>query len=296
MCGNKDVISCALFLCFFYRKVVHSTAATFLSSGGNCVEARSASFYSHRWAAWYFEFLQFHSVSYSVLLNRHLRVSELCCRDVLQWPSGRYNPSPALATTFYGRQFRITLCVNWAFSKESVNHYFNKMKARSRTGLFPELCTSLHCCMTFCKMLDVSMEWGDMVGSDIMFWKASQLPWRYQISFKQLFVNLCLLLSWGLCLPLGIFECERKSLLPNSWKYESLCDGEEQMRSWGLFWHSSGGWPQTECGLGWWMREVVVLGWRSKVAKRSGHTCYLQGHTHSWCICMTDCRQTVVFK
>lgn len=96
--------------------------------------------------------------------------------------------------------------------------------------------------------------------------------------------------------PLGIFECERKSLLPNSWKYESLCDGEEQMRSWGLFWHSSGGWPQTECGLGWWMREVVVLGWRSKVAKRSGHTCYLQGHTHSWCICMTDCRQTVVFK
>lgn len=28
-------------------------------------------------------------------------------------------------------------------------------------------------------------------------------------------------------MPLGIFECERKSLLPNSWKYESFCDGEE---------------------------------------------------------------------
>lgn len=57
-------------------------------------------------------------------------------------------------------------CVNWTFSKESVNHYFSKMNARSRTGLFPG---NLHCYMTFWKMLDVIMEWAGMVGSDVMF-------------------------------------------------------------------------------------------------------------------------------
>lgn len=44
LCGNKDVVSCALFLCSFYRKVVHNTALISLDSGLNHVEARSAVF------------------------------------------------------------------------------------------------------------------------------------------------------------------------------------------------------------------------------------------------------------
>lgn len=72
-----------------------------------------------------------------------------------------------------------------------------------------------------------------MIGSDVLFWKPHDFP-----------VGTGSTMSWCLCIyscclaevcvwPLWIFECGRKSPLPNLWKCKNFHNGEEQMRSWG---------------------------------------------------------------
>jgi len=152
--------------------------------------------------------LNFYSVPsfphyYSLLLNRRLLPSELCCRVVLLWCSRRTNPAPSARLCqlkpqlFVERQSRIILCINWAFTKASINHHFNKIWARSRAGFFPGVCTNLHRCITSWKVSLVSVcgvGWHDRKCC-VVFKRLMRYPHRYRISGELVFVNLLLLLS-----------------------------------------------------------------------------------------------------
>lgn len=95
--------------------------------------------------------------------------------------------------------------------------------------------------------------------------------------------------------PWGYLSVWEKNLLPDLWKYESFCNGEEQMRSWGLCACTN---PCTVTGHSVVMGQgsggnwcwCWVLGWEATV-RAFCHICFYQGHSHSLCMCPSS--QTV---
>lgn len=95
---------------------------------------------------------------------------------------------------------------------------------------------------------------------------------------------------------LGIFECVRKSLLPDLWQYESFCSGEEQVRrSVCLHCMVAGLILAMGQGSG---GNMVVLGWKAAM-RAFCHICFCQGHTCSHCMfpsSKTVCRYSNINK